>query len=200
MSVVLKSKFLANARGFTLKDANGITWSINNNTNEISAAYSGSGSAGAANPAAKVGLTTVDGSAATFMRSDAAPPIDQTITPTWTAKHTFSTPPVISGITWTAPTLLNSWANYGSGYSPAGYYKDPAGRVFIRGMLASGSSASAVMFTLPVGFRPAFEMIFATVALDAFCEIRIDTSGNVFANTGGSTNFTALDGISFATF
>lgn len=43
----------------------------------------------AANPIASIGLTAVNGSAATFMRSDAAQAIDQTITPSWTGKHTF---------------------------------------------------------------------------------------------------------------
>lgn len=41
-----------------------------------------------ANPTASVGLTAVNGTATTAMRSDAAPPIDQSITPTWTGNHT----------------------------------------------------------------------------------------------------------------
>ena len=53
------------------------------------AIYNSSGAVGA-NPSANVGLTVVDGSAATFMRSDAAPPIDVSIAPTWTGIHTFS--------------------------------------------------------------------------------------------------------------
>lgn len=43
-----------------------------------------------ANPTASVGLTAVNGSASTAMRSDAAPALDQGITPTWTGTHTFS--------------------------------------------------------------------------------------------------------------
>lgn len=43
-----------------------------------------------ANPTAVVGLTVVNGSASTFMRSDAAPPLDQTIAPSWTGLHTFT--------------------------------------------------------------------------------------------------------------
>lgn len=43
-----------------------------------------------ANPSASVGLTAVNGSASTFMRSDAAPPLDQSIAPTWTGHHTFA--------------------------------------------------------------------------------------------------------------
>lgn len=45
---------------------------------------------GFANPTASVGLTTVNGVATTAMRSDASPPIDQTISPTWTGTHTFT--------------------------------------------------------------------------------------------------------------
>ncbi len=43
-----------------------------------------------ANPTGTVGLSTVNGSASTFMRSDAAPPLSQAIAPTWTGQHTFA--------------------------------------------------------------------------------------------------------------
>jgi len=43
-----------------------------------------------ANPSATVGLTAKNGSASTYMRSDAAPALDQSITPTWTGRHTFT--------------------------------------------------------------------------------------------------------------
>lgn len=48
----------------------------------------GSGSEGA-NPTASVGTTAVNGSAATFLRSDGAPAINQAMTPTWTGLHRF---------------------------------------------------------------------------------------------------------------
>lgn len=48
------------------------------------------GGASGANPSANVGLTAVNGSAGTFMRSDGAPALDQSITPTWTGLQTFS--------------------------------------------------------------------------------------------------------------
>lgn len=44
----------------------------------------------AANPTASVGLTAVNGSASTFMRSDAAPALSQSISPTWSGTHTFN--------------------------------------------------------------------------------------------------------------
>lgn len=43
-----------------------------------------------ANPTASVGLAAVNGAAATFMRSDGAPALSQSITPTWTGAHAFS--------------------------------------------------------------------------------------------------------------
>ena len=45
---------------------------------------------GFANPTASIGLSAVNGSATTAMRSDAAPALSQAIIPTWTGTHTFS--------------------------------------------------------------------------------------------------------------
>lgn len=47
------------------------------------------GSSTSANPSAHVGPATVNGSASTFMRSDAAPPVDLTATYPWTGVHSF---------------------------------------------------------------------------------------------------------------
>lgn len=61
--------------------------------------------ASGANPTASVILTAVNGVATTFMRSDAAPPLDQSIAPTWTGVHTWnvlSNNAVNIGGTWTA--------------------------------------------------------------------------------------------------
>lgn len=44
----------------------------------------------AANPTGTVGLSTVNGSASTYLRSDGAPPLSQSIAPTWSATHRFS--------------------------------------------------------------------------------------------------------------
>jgi len=48
-----------------------------------------------ANPTASVGLTVVNGTATTFMRSDGAPALSQAIAPTWSASHIWQ----ISGTT-----------------------------------------------------------------------------------------------------
>lgn len=62
-------------------------------------------SAAGANPTASVGLTAVNGSANTFLRSDGAPALSQSIAPTWTGAHTFTPSSAVVAIT------LNAKAN-----------------------------------------------------------------------------------------
>jgi len=52
-----------------------------------------------ANPTATVGLTANNGTATTFMRSDATPQLSQAIVPTWTGQHTFSVAPKFTSFT-----------------------------------------------------------------------------------------------------
>jgi len=82
MTVSLNNNFLRNARGLTLQDGGGITWSIDTTTNKITG-DTGVGGALAANPTAAVGPAAVNGSADTWMRSDAAPAIDLTANYAW---------------------------------------------------------------------------------------------------------------------
>lgn len=70
-------------------------------------------------PTAKVGTTAVNGSASTFMRSDSAPPIDQSLAPTWTGTHTFTpsagNAQVINGpAAGTAVVVVNTQAKTGA--------------------------------------------------------------------------------------
>jgi hypothetical protein len=54
-----------------------------------------------ANPTALVGLTAVNGTATTYMRSDGAPPIDLSIAPTWTGAHIFAAGVTMQVASWT---------------------------------------------------------------------------------------------------
>jgi hypothetical protein len=98
---------------------------------------------------------------------------------------------------WTAPTLLNSWVNFGGGTQGAGYFKDASGFVHLRGTVKTGTLAAAI-FVLGVGYRPSLLSIFPATANGAFGEVRVDSSGNVALNSG-STTYLALDGIVFDT-
>ena len=84
----------------------------------LTAASSGAAPPSAANPTGTVGLTAVNGSATTFMRSDAAPPLSQSISPTWTGSHTFNGPVIFgtsvsfNGVVETSASLIVTGAHY----------------------------------------------------------------------------------------
>ena len=68
-----------------------------------------------ANPSVNAGLTAVNGSATTFMRSDAAPAIDQTIAPTWTGNHAFSAGVTVGAVANEGAGTLNATGLYING-------------------------------------------------------------------------------------
>lgn len=82
---------------------------------------------------------------------------------------------------WQAPTLTNSWVNFGSGYATAAYRKIN-GMVQLRGLVTDGTTAAS-MFTLPAGFRPAAQLICVGTASKAF-----QTSGGASAGTAHTHN------------
>lgn len=92
-----------------------------------------------ANPTASLGLTAINGSATTFMRSDGAPALNVGIVPTWTGLHTFSS----SGNSITVPTgnILVS-----SGLVTAGGVTVPAGGVISSTTFAVTSSTNTIAF------------------------------------------------------
>ena len=70
----------------------------------------------------KVGLSGVNGVATTWMRSDAAPPLDVAITPTWTGAHAWS-----AGATFNGTSTFNAQATFeGQAVSPLQTLTDAA--------------------------------------------------------------------------
>lgn len=111
---------------------------------------------------------------------------------------TYPAPTLAAQDAYTAPSLLNSWVNFHANWSPAGFFKDKFGIVHLRGMVKSGTSATAVIFALPVGYRPAYGKNFGSVANNVFCSIEVAAAGNVTAVAGGSTAaWTSINGITF---
>lgn len=93
-----------------------------------------------------------------------------------------------------SPTLLGSWVNVGSFYATAAYYKDGWNRVYLSGMVKSGSGS---IFTLPTGFRPLKVHLFTVAASDAFGTVTVTDTGIVSFPLGSSSTYVSLDGISF---
>lgn len=81
----------------------------------ITATYPGSFS-GFANPTASIGLTTVNGTATTAMRSNAAPSLSQSISPTWTGSHSFSNP-ILGAVGTTTLPEYTFTGHTGDGFS-----------------------------------------------------------------------------------
>jgi hypothetical protein len=78
-----------------------------------------------------------------------------TATPTWAELYTTGN---VDGSPWVAPTLLNGWV--GIGGRPTRYTKR-AGIVSVQGTISGGATAaSTVLFVLPVGYRPFFDIAF----------------------------------------
>lgn len=72
------------------------------------AQLAGGGGGGFANPTGVIGLAAVNGSQPTAMRSDAAPPLSQSISPTWLGAHTFTSTVALNGTTTVSGTSINS--------------------------------------------------------------------------------------------
>ena len=97
-----------------------------------------------------------------------------------------------------SPTLQNSWTNYGTAYQGAGYWKDKCGVVHLCGLIKGGTTtAETVIFTLPVGYRPAISEKFFAVSMNAICIIDVYGTGNVAIKTGANSGWLSLSGISF---
>ena len=96
---------------------------------------------------------------------------------------------------WIVPTFENSWVNYVAGFATAGFFKDTLGFVHLRGLVKNGT-VNTIIFTLPVGYRPALNLIYATVASNTFARITVYTNGEV-KQAVGDNGFQSLDGIIF---
>ncbi len=150
------------------------------------------------------------GTSTRYARQDHVHPVDTSraplASPTFTgsvAAPTVTTTAAGSSLVaeaWIAPTLLNSWVNFGGVTSPVGYYKDATGRVWLRGVLKSGTLNTSA-FTLPAGYRPAYdhntEGSDTATAQSGRCAV-LATGGVVLGNGGvGANTFFSIDGISF---
>jgi hypothetical protein len=100
------------------------------------------------------------------------------------------------------PAFMNSWTNYGGGFSSAAFYKDPWGVVHLKGLVQAGTIGTTI-FQLPSGYLPSEDLIFANRSNNASGEVRIDVgcafifcSQDVIAQAGSNVWF-SLDGISF---
>lgn len=106
----------------------------------------------------------------------------------------------IPDVAFIAPTLGNSWANFGSGYRTAGYRIGPTGRVELRGLINGGTisvTSTGIITTLPVGYRPSEPEPFVTLGNGTAVELHVKATGDVHAWAGASNVAWSLNGITF---
>lgn len=96
---------------------------------------------------------------------------------------------------WIAPTLLNSWVNFGVGFNDAGYFKDQFGIVHLKGLIKSGTLGQPA-FLLPVGYRIVGNNYMLCLSNGAAGQLTITADGNVKPASGNNAWF-SLEGITF---
>lgn len=107
------------------------------------ALISGGGGASAANPTGTIGLSTVNGTASTFLRSDGAPPLSQAITPTWTGLHTWNLGNTSTTVT-PALFLNNSTASTSGATAQYSYALGFGGTGWVTGSSASQATKDLI--------------------------------------------------------
>ncbi len=114
---------------------------------------------------------------------------------TTTSSATVPPASVLIGMTG---SYTNSWVDFGGAQEVGSYYKDALGFVHLEGTVKSGTSASAAIFTLPVGYRPIHSLDFAVVAgAGTMADLNITSAGVISATAGGSTSALSFNGAIF---
>ena len=91
---------------------------------------------------------------------------------------------------WSTATLVNSWANFGSGNQDAQYRKI-GDIVYVRGMVKNGTTtAGTTIYNLPVGYRPLTQQVFPTIdGNNAIGRFDVTTAGNLIIQVGANNAF-----------
>lgn len=136
---------------------------------------------GLANPSGNIGLTAVNGSATTAMRSDGHPALDQSIVPTWTGQHTFN-----GGST----TFANSISVSGAGSSLKGgvTITTPASGSALTATGAAGAVAMFAQGAATAGSSFGINVNAGTTAADYGLRVQNQSGSVAMFTVGGAGN------------
>jgi hypothetical protein len=93
------------------------------------------------------------------------------------------------------PAFENGAANYGNGFSTAGFFIDHEGVVHLKGTVSA--TGGTVIFTLPAGYRPSATLDLDAIGSGAQAYIYISSGGEVSVHNGGAGTVYGLDSITF---
>jgi len=102
---------------------------------------------------------------------------------------------------WNVPTYNTNWSSWNGpgGGETIGGFRFYNGVVQLKGLVkkAVALTVGDVIFTLPVGYRPAQEWIFSAASFGGYTELRVGVSGAVYIQAGGNPTWTSLAGVEF---
>jgi hypothetical protein len=110
---------------------------------------------------------------------------------TWSASEVLTNTDLnasLASTAWTGVTYTNSWVDNGGGYGGVQYRKI-GDIVYIRGAMKSGTITAAA-FTLPAGFRPPTNLLFAAYSNSLFGAVDVASTGVVTPSVGSNVSFT----------
>lgn len=98
-----------------------------------------------------------------------------------------------------APTYSDgNWSDYGGGFTGVGYWRDALGLIHLRGLAltAVARAIGVTIFTLPAGFRPTAQEIFAQHGPGGLVRVDVAAAGNVYLQTAlNAADWVSLSGI-----
>ena len=111
----------------------------------------------------------------------------------------------LHSVVWHDMILENSWVLYSASYFTPSYCKDVNGFVHLRGLVKNGSSQTADITSLPVGYRPSkIEILTGMTYGGDQCRVQIEVDGDIHGvsaavgDGGMATNWVSLSGLIFS--
>lgn len=92
---------------------------------------------------------------------------------------------------WQTATLQNAWVKHSAAY-PTAQYRKEGDNVRVRGLIKSGTM-SGIIFTLPVGYRPALSAVQSVGTYNTFGHVTIAASTGEVSFSAGSNVYLSLD-------
>lgn len=148
---------------------------------------------------------TTDYVTAAFWSSTAPAPIFGSITETYMTAELTAASVGVAPEPWHVvgnsgePAFQNGWVALGGNEPPPRFFKDPHGIVHLEGAVKNGTNDSAI-FTLPVGYRPAYTLNGLTArngSTGAINGFHVGQDGQVMTLNMGANGNVAFDGINF---
>lgn len=103
---------------------------------------------------------------------------------------------------WTSYDLMNNWVDYSPTFAPHAFTRTKDGVVVLKGLIKNGTASwDTPIFTLPVGYRPAYRLIFYVGSYNSslgsgYGRIDVLTNGEV-RFMQGTANWISMDSIKF---